>query len=577
MPGSTARRLRAVAPALVAASAVLGAPAHAAVPVEPSDVAEGTAVVSAVVLTRDGAQVVSREAAPARVDAVAADLRDDPGVLSVSVDTPVRALGDPYRPSQWSLDALGTDAVPPGTPDGDGLLVAVVDTGVHSAHQDLAARIRCDLGADFAPDAATRDPARTGCVDPHGHGTHVAGQISAVAGNDIGIEGLSAAQIIPVRVLGADGSGTSSGVAAGIVHAVKAGASVINLSLGGPYNRALDDAVAYATRNDVLVVAAAGNNRQEGNWVTYPAASPGAVGVAALTPGLVSASFSYSGPTNLVAAPGTSVVSVGNRAGTYSTMSGTSMAAPNVTGVLVRYRDAHPSATEAQVRAAVRLTATDVEAPGRDDRTGYGLLDAAELLTTAVPQAPGTGKGARITRAAPANGSVRLAWVVLDDGGARPTGYGVRIYRGATLVSTRSVTGDVRATTVGGLTNGVAYTFRVVVRNAVGPGPDGPAAGATPRTVPGAPRIGTPKPAAGAARVSWAAPASNGGAAITGWTVRAYRGTTLVRSVTAATGARDLLVGGLTNGVTYRFTVTARNVAGAGPASAKSTAVVPRR
>src|SRR3712207_7880639 len=98
-----------------------------------------------------------------------------------------------------------------------------------------------------------------------------------------------------------------------------------------------------------------------------------------------SAYFSASGPPTLVTAPGVSVVSTGNGPGRYSRLDGTSMAAPNVAGVLIRYRAAHPEATEAQVRAAVRLTADDLEARGRDDETGYGLLDAYGLLTAAAP------------------------------------------------------------------------------------------------------------------------------------------------------------------------------------------------
>jgi subtilisin family serine protease len=570
--------LRSAVPALVAAVVVAGAgaPARAeepAAPAVPAPVVEETETVSAVVVTDDGAEVVSVEAETDEVREVIADLRDEPGVLSVSVDTPVRATADPYRSLQWSLDTFRYAELPSEIPTGEGLHVAVVDTGVYAGHRDLTGQVDCTLGADFSPGAS---PTGNGCVDPNGHGTHVAGQIAAVSGNPYGIQGLSAATIIPVRVLDSYGGGTSSGVAAGIVHAVDAGADVINLSLGGPYNSALDDAVAYATAHDVVVVAAAGNNRQYGNQVNYPGASPGAIGVAALDEDGRSAYFSYSGPTNLITAPGVDVVSTANRQDTYYSMDGTSMAAPNVAGVLVRYRAAHPGATEAQVRAAVRLTADDIESAGRDNNTGYGLLDAYGLLTAVAPPTPVAPAGPRVTAASPGNGTVRVSWSALDDGGSTPTGFEVRAYVGADLVGTATALGTARSAVVSGLDNGVVHSFRVVATNAVGTGPEGAAGSATPRTVPSAPRVGTPTPAAAAAKVYWAAPASDGGSAVTSWTVRAYRGTTLVKTATAAAGARSLTVTGLTNGTAYTFTVAARNAAGPGPLSVKSAAVTPR-
>ncbi len=564
-------RLRSAVPAVVVAVAVssVGTPAQAE---EPS----ATMTVSAVVVTDDGAEVVSREAAPGEVARVAADLRDEAGVLNVSVDTPAYAMGEPHRGLQWTLDTFGYDELPANTPDGAGLLVAVVDSGVYAGHEDLAGRVRCDLGADFALDAATYGGAQ-GCVDPNGHGTHVAGQISAVTGNGLGIQGLSAADIIPVRVLDANGEGTSSGVAAGIVHAVDNGADVINLSLGGGYNEAYDTAVAYATKADVVVVAAAGNNR--GGAVNYPAASPGAISVAALERDLTSAPFSYSGPTNFIAAPGRDIASTGaGSASAYYSMTGTSMAAPNVAGVLVRYRAKYPSATEAQIRSLVASTAIDLETPGKDNNTGHGLLDVQQLLAgvevaPVAPHAPGLGK----PNAGP--GAARVRWVApASDGGSPVTSYVVKAYRGWTLVKTITVPATAREAVVSGLMNGRAHTFLVQARNAAGTSPHSVRSIAvTPRTKPSAARIGTPSALRKAAVVRWAAPTSNGGAAVSGFVVKVYRGSTLVKSVTASGRATSVTVSGLLAGRAHTFTVTAKNVVGTGPASAKSRSVTPRR
>ena len=384
-----------------ATSAGLSAPAPS-VPGGVTDEDARQGAVSAILLGPHGRPSFVEVVAPTLTQAVrrAAAV---PGSDGVAIDTPMTTQAvDPLRPRQWSLDRLLVDRLP-ATSDRGRHLVAVVDTGVLATHEDFApGQVRCDLGADFTGEGLG------GCTDPAGHGTHVAGIVGALAGNGKGVASIApGTAILPVRVLGSSGSGGSTDVARGIVHAADKGAAVINLSLGGPgRSPALDAAVQYATDRGALVVASAGNNRQTGNEVNYPAASPGALAVASTDASGVSSSFSYSGAAVDLAAPGGVIWSTWGD-GRYAAASGTSMAAPAVSAVASLYRAAHPELTPAQVSAALLKTATDLEAPGRDDRTGAGLVSPYALLVggptpgTPVVTTPTTPRPPVVTPPAP--------------------------------------------------------------------------------------------------------------------------------------------------------------------------------
>jgi titin len=217
------------------------------------------------------------------------------------------------------------------------------------------------------------------------------------------------------------------------------------------------------------------------------------------------------------------------------------------------------------VRYSLRVVATNAVGTGSESA-------AATAAPRTVPGAP------RLGTPKPSAGAVRVYWAAPgDDGGAPLTAWTVRAYRGTTLVASLTASAAARSMTVSGLANGTSYSFAVLARNAAGPSAESARGAATPRTTPGAPRIGSVGAGPRSAAVRWSAPASNGGAAVTGYVVRAYRSGALVRSVTVPATARKASVTGLAAGRSHTFTVTARNAAGTGRASAKSAAVTPKR
>ena len=210
------------------------------------------------------------------------------------------------------------------------------------------------------------------------------------------------------------------------------------------------------------------------------------------------------------------------------------------------------------------------------DDTSMYLDDVT--VTSSQPTAPGAPTGVTATAG---NGSASVSWTAPSNGGSAITSYTVTPYIGSTAQTPVTVTGNPPATstTVTGLTNGTAYTFTVSATNAIGTGPASAASNAvtpSPPTAPGAPTGVTATAGNGSASVSWIAP-SNGGSAITSYTVTPYIGSTAQTPVTVTGNppATSTTVTGLTNGTAYTFTVSATNAIGTGPASAASNAVTP--
>jgi len=296
---------------------------------------------------------------------------------------------DPYfLEYQWDKWVMYADLAWDITTGGN-VKVAVIDNGVEYWHPELAARFDPgELGYDFVhqdDDPRPDDPTKPEAF----HGTHVSGIIAATADNNQGIAGWAQVQLLAVKVLDDSGSGNTSDLASGIYWAVNHGARVINMSLAADAApTSLLDACQYASRANVVLVAAAGN--QGVCRVQYPAALKQCICVGATDGFSGLAGFSNYGPEQEVVVPGVGIYSSGV-GGSYLFADGTSMAAPEVSGVaaLILARDNTLSAT--RVRAIIDASAIDKGKPGRDDQYGYGFVNARRALDLAVLITPGPG------------------------------------------------------------------------------------------------------------------------------------------------------------------------------------------
>jgi len=306
-----------------------------------------------------------------------------PALFSAPVVAAERAAsyGIDLTATQWGLTAVRAQEAWTIS-EGEGVTVAVLDTGVDGTHPDLAGRVLPGWSTlDNSALAVDQDN------DSDQHGTHVATIIGGDNDAD-GVAGLAPkVTILPVQVLGSNG-GTDRTVAAGIDWAVANGADIINLSLGGA--KSIFDnggnisctAVGRAFDAGVVVIVAAGNSGSSRNPENRPASCRGALSVAALDENLERTFFSSYDATVGIAAPGRRIVAGVPTAAElpYAQWDGTSMAAPYVAAAAALLRSAHPEWTATEVVTALRTSAVDVNSPGFDPETGSGALDAAAAL-----------------------------------------------------------------------------------------------------------------------------------------------------------------------------------------------------
>jgi subtilisin family serine protease/uncharacterized protein YhfF len=361
--------------------------------------------------------------AKVRGDATAtalAQLRADPRVRYAEPNFVVSAdvtPNDPFFSRLWGLNNNGFPVSGRwGMPDADidapeawnvttgsdAVTVAVIDTGIDYSHPDLSSQMWINPGENcpgcrtdgidndgngYVDDWRGWDFANgdNNPMDDNGHGTHVAGTIGAAGNNGIGVVGVNwHVRLLPLKFLSADGTGSTADAVSAVLYAADKGATVLNNSWGGDdYSQALADAITVADTHGALFVAAAGNSGTDNDTMpTYPAsyALPNVLTVAATDNSDQLAYFSNVGRKSVdLAAPGLNIYSTWP-GGTYQYMSGTSMAAPHVSGAAALAKAAFPSATGVGLKALLLESVDPLSSLSSSTATG-GRLNVNNAVT----------------------------------------------------------------------------------------------------------------------------------------------------------------------------------------------------
>jgi len=313
-------------------------------------------------------------------------LESEMDIVRIEKDLYVQALGKssgsgsttPTQPAQvipWNVTTLKTSLGYSGN-EGLGIKIAVIDSGIDLTHPDLKDNIKGGYNA-INPKVSANDD--------YGHGTHVAGIIAA-ANNSIGVVGISSkASLYAVKVLDSMGGGYLSDLIEGIEWSVTNGMQIINMSLGVQDSLSLHDAIIKANQAGVVLVASAGNNPY--GSIEYPAAYPEVISVAATDSNNEICALCPKGKID-ISAPGVDIYST-YKGGTYRTLTGTSMAAPHISGTIAMMLlsnnkpdlNGDGKCTTEEVKKKLQSTAIDLGTPGMDDTFGAGLINAFRAVT----------------------------------------------------------------------------------------------------------------------------------------------------------------------------------------------------
>jgi len=370
--------------ALLATGAVGDTPTAAAAP-QLVELRPSASCDAASIVRRAGATTVAASLRLYRLDADAAArvlprLRACQALRFTMPDTVAGTMSttdftDPLIGTEWWRDAIGVVGL---TPPGPGKPLTIVDSGVDVAHQEFAGRTSIvTLNA--------QEPAPLGGV----HGTAVASLIGAPA-DDVGMVG-----IYPQALLqswdAARGNGVTlltSDIVAGVLAAASQGAGVINLSLGsGRSLLPIQQAIETAIRKGMLIVAAAGNDGDVGSPLSFPASLPHVLTVAATDEQNAVTSFSSQSRFVDLAAPGENITVATALDNSWAAEAGTSFSSPLVAGAAAWVWTVRPELDASQLFEVMRRSAVDINATGRDNATGFGLLNVPAALVYAAPVA----------------------------------------------------------------------------------------------------------------------------------------------------------------------------------------------
>ncbi|MBT2571240.1 S8 family serine peptidase [Planococcus sp. ISL-110] len=302
------------------------------------------------------------------------ELRARGDVEFVEPDYPIELAYTPNDPEfaglQYHHQRIETSAAWKQTRGSAGVVVAVIDNGMDVLHAELA-------GQFVAPYDALKK--KVGTISPGFHGTHVAGLIAGSADNGIWGAGVAPrTKIMPIDVFDDGGLGYTSDLIHGIEYAVAANVDIINLSLGSYYySEALNQSIQQAHKQGIVIVAAAGNDGTRNSH--YPSSLANVISVGAVTSNDINSLFSNKGPTIDVTAPGTDIYSsLPNNL--FGPLSGTSMAAPIVSGVAALIKADKPALSNKEIEKLIFSSADDLGKVGRDDVYGHGRVNARKAL-----------------------------------------------------------------------------------------------------------------------------------------------------------------------------------------------------